>query len=75
MPKKINPVRAQIIGYKLDKLISESNTTKSEVARRVGVNRSQLTRILKGAQYPSMDLLVGFADHFQVTTDYLLGRE
>ena len=75
MPKKVNFIRARIIGYKLNKLIEKSEISKSELARILGVDPAQITRILKGAQYPSYDLLVGIADFFEVSTDYLLGRE
>ncbi len=74
MPKKINPVRAQIIGDKLDKLISESGVSKSEVARAVGVDPSQITRIIDGSRYPSHELLIDLADYFNVSTDYIYGR-
>lgn len=74
MPKKINPMRAMVIGYKLNKLIEESEVSKSELAKYLGVNPSQITRILNGSGYPSFDLFVGIADFFGVSTDFLLGR-
>lgn len=75
MPKTTNPVIARTIGRKLDTLISESDTSKIEVARTLGVDPSQMTRIIQGTQYPGLELLIGFADFFNVSTDFILGRE
>ena len=75
MPKKVNPARAKTIGYKLNKLINASDTSKSEVAKSLGVSPSQITRIIDGSRYPSLELLIGLADFFHVSTDYLLGRD
>ena len=65
----------RIIGHTLNTLIEASETSKSQLARILGVDPAQITRILKGSQYPSYDLLIGIADYFGVSTDYLLGRE
>lgn len=75
MPKKIKAARARVIGDKLSELIEIHGTTKSAVARGVGVDPSQITRVIKGTQNASIDLLEDLADYFDVSTDYLLGRE
>lgn len=75
MPKRINTALASTIGGKLDELIDEFATSKSVVADDLNVERSQITRIINGSRYPSLELLVDFADYFKVSIDYLLGRE
>ena len=75
MPKKINAALAQRIGGIFDELISESGKSKSEVARDLNIEPPQVTRIIQGTRYPSLELLIDIADYFGVSTDYLLGRE
>lgn len=75
MPKKINAALAKTIGDRIDELISESGTSKIEVARALDVAPSQITRIIKGERYPSLELLLDMANYFKVSTGFLLGRE
>lgn len=49
--------------------------TQNELSERIGINRSVLNRIEKGTRPVRDDELEIFADYFNVTTDYLLGRD
>lgn len=75
MPKKANPVRAQIIGYKVKKLMKQTGTTQSQLAQAIGRDQTAISRIVNGVRCPSLELLIEIADYFDVSTDFLLGRE
>jgi transcriptional regulator with XRE-family HTH domain len=49
--------------------------SQDETARIMGVSRPTLANIETGRQEVSSFFLVGFANLFGVTTDYLLGRD
>lgn len=58
-----------------NKLINErekSGLSQSEVARRIGIDNSSLSRIESGTRKVSSDELRKFASLYGVTTDYLL---
>ncbi|WP_430795513.1 helix-turn-helix domain-containing protein [Bacillus altitudinis] len=48
--------------------------TQKELANRIGLNNSVLSRIESGNRTVNDSEINLFADFFQVTTDYLLGR-
>ena len=51
----------------------KSNTQK-ELAEKIGVSASQLSRIVSGeTRTVSSDILIGVAKEFKVSTDYILG--
>ena len=49
--------------------------TQNELSERTGINRSVLNRIEKGTRPVRDDELKIFADCFNVSADYLLGRD
>ena len=51
------------------------NLTQNELSEYTGINRSVLNRIEKGTRPVRDDELEIFADYFNVTADYLLGRD
>ncbi|AFI29137.1 MULTISPECIES: helix-turn-helix domain-containing protein [Bacillus] len=62
------------IGNVIRSLREKRNLTQKELASRIGLNNSVLSRIESGNR-PVNDTEINlFADFFQVTTDYLLGR-
>lgn len=55
-------------------LREENNWTQAELARRVNMDSSYISKIESGARKVSSNELARFAEVFHVTTDYLLGR-
>ena len=63
------------IGDKIKELRQGRNLTQSILAQRLGVTKSVVSGYENSTTYPSFDVLLGIADIFNVTTDYLLGKE
>ena len=51
------------------------NLTQADVANALGVSSVVYCRYETGARQPSIDMLVQMANIFDVTVDYLLGRQ
>ena len=51
------------------------NLTQADVANALGVSSVVYCRYETGARQPSIDMLVQMANIFDVTIDYLLGRQ
>lgn len=58
----------------LSDLISDSGKTLREISRESGIGASQLSSYQSGASEPNMSSLVGMADYFNVSIDYLVGK-
>lgn len=56
-------------------LIKEKKTTKYRVAKDCGLNINIFTFWESGRQKPSLDALIKIANYFNVSIDYLVGRE
>lgn len=59
---------------RLSELIESKNITKKEFAEAIGVPPPQVTYYL-GNREPNYDKLVEIANYFNVSTDYLTGRD
>lgn len=59
---------------RLQKLIKEGGLSNSAFARKIGINPRTLSSYLSGTVDVPSRVLVDFADFFDVSTDYLLGR-
>ncbi|WP_050696682.1 helix-turn-helix domain-containing protein [Anaeromassilibacillus senegalensis] len=46
-----------------------------ELAKKIGVKKQSISNWENDNILPSIEMLVKIADYFQVSTDYLLGRE
>jgi putative transcriptional regulator len=62
------------MGYaeKLQKLCALRNLDQSALARKVGLSKSSISRILSGAQEPKLRLAYDLAKALGVTLDYLV---
>jgi transcriptional regulator with XRE-family HTH domain len=60
---------------RLKALREERNLTQNEVATAISTNQRNIGRWEKGENEPSASFIVSLADFFEVSTDYLLGRE
>ncbi|AKO92672.1 hypothetical protein BEH_11555 [Priestia filamentosa] len=63
------------VGERIIKLREKKNWNQRELARRAGLNYSVMNRIETGKRPTTDQELKIFADLFNVSTDFLLGRE
>lgn len=63
-----------ILTKRLVDLRENSGLSQSEVARRIGIDNSSLSRIESGSRKVSAEELSKFATLYDVTTDYLVGK-
>lgn len=62
------------VGQNIRRLREERELSQLELAKIIDINNSVLSRIESGKRDVEDFLLVKFANYFNVTTDYLLGR-
>ena len=62
------------LGEKLKALRTENHLRQDQVARLVNVEKSSISMYENDMRQPSYETLVRFANVFNVSTDYLLGR-
>ena len=61
-------------GQRISDLCNGNHITQKELAEKIGVSASQLSRIVSGeTRTASSDILIGVAKEFKVSTDYILG--
>ena len=63
-----------MLSKKLKALREDSDMKQSELAEKLNVGRSTIANYESGKITPSYDILIKYADIFDTTTDYLLGR-
>ena len=61
-------------GNKLKAIMKEKRYTQKDIAEVMGVKRQAVSQYCNGVTVPTVDKLEKLADHFGVSTDYLLGR-
>jgi transcriptional regulator with XRE-family HTH domain len=62
------------IGERIKELREAKGWTQLELAQKMGINNSVLSRIEANKRPVEDILMTGFADLFEVDADYLLGR-
>ncbi len=55
-------------------LMEKRGETQESIAKAAGKTRQTISQYVNGISEPKYDVLVKIADHFDVSTDYLLGR-
>ena len=61
-------------GQRISDLCNGNKIKQKELAEKIGVSASQLSRIVSGeTKTVSSDILIGVAKEFKVSTDYILG--
>ena len=60
---------------RLLELREEKNLSQSDIANAINTSRTNIGRWEKGTNEPSSSALIALADYFEVSIDYLLGRE
>lgn len=63
-----------VLGDRLRKIRERKNLTQKRAASIFGLTNFQLSRYERGEANPDPDLIAKFADYYEVTGDYLLGR-
>lgn len=64
-----------MVGKRLKMLRLERNLTQAQVAAAVGLSNRTISFYENEERFPPNDVLVKLADFFNVSTDYLLGRD
>ncbi len=62
-------------GTILKQLRKSHGLTQKELGVKVGLSKAVVSKYENGMGYPNFDTLIQIANHFGVTTDYLLGVE
>ncbi|MFD1956496.1 helix-turn-helix domain-containing protein [Paenibacillus thailandensis] len=62
------------IGSRIAKLREDRGWTQEQTASKLGISRAALSHYEKNRREPDTDTLAKFADLYQVTIDYLVGR-
>lgn len=62
-------------GERLKELRKSKNLTQEQLANIFYLNKSSISRYENNTQLPENDLLQSIADFFQISVDYLLGRD
>ena len=68
-------VRVVLIVERIKDLLSTEKISQYALAKRTGISQSAISNWLSGKKEPSIDSLWRIADYFDVTVDYLIGRE
>ena len=63
------------IGERIRELRLENNLLQKELAANIRIASNTLSQFESGKANPSYDVLISIANFFEVSTDYLLGRE
>jgi transcriptional regulator with XRE-family HTH domain len=61
-------------GDRISHLRETAKLTQEELANRLGITRAALSHYETGRREPDYETLVKFADFFEVSLDYLVGR-
>ncbi len=64
-----------MFGQKLKELRSSKNRTQQQLADYLGISRAAYSHFENSRNDPDRETIVKLADYFNVSTDYLLGRE
>lgn len=62
------------IGERMQELRKSAGVTQSDIAKLCGSNQTTIAKMENGQTRPSVDVLIGLADYFDVSLDYLCCR-
>ena len=63
------------LGYRLKLLRMENGLSQGDLGRLLGVSKVSVSNYEKGTRVPSMDVFLMIMKIFNVSADYMLGRE
>lgn len=64
-----------ILGYRIKELRKENEMSQEDLGKLLGVSKVSISGYEKGTRIPSLEVLNGLLDVFNVSADFLLGRE
>ena len=64
-----------ILGYRLKELRKNNNMSQDELGKLLGVSKVSVSGYEHGTRIPSMEILVMILNIFNISADYILGRE
>lgn len=64
-----------IIAVRLRQLMDGSGTTQQELADKTGCSRQAIAQYMDGSNAPNIDKLILIAEFFNVSIDYLVGKD
>lgn len=64
-----------ILAVRLRQLMYGSGTTQQELAEKTGCSRQAIAQYMDGSNAPNIDKLILIADFFNVSIDYLVGKD
>ncbi len=62
-------------GKRLKKLREEKNLTQNQLAEQLSVNRDALAKWETDRAFPDLIMIKSIAEFFDISTDYLLGKD
>jgi transcriptional regulator with XRE-family HTH domain len=63
-----------IVGDRLKQLRVAERLSQANIAKAAEVNQPSINRYEKGVTTPPLDILLWYADYFDVSLDYIFGR-
>jgi len=63
------------LGYRLKQLRKDKNMSQEELGKLLGVTKVSISGYEKGTRVPSMEILIQILEVFNISADYILGRE
>ncbi len=63
------------IGLRIKELRKEKSLSQEKLAKELGVGRTTITRWETGERYPELEKVVEISNFFNVSTDFLLGKQ
>lgn len=63
------------LGSKIKHLREQNNINQKELAKKLAISNVQLSRYESDERRPDYETLTKIADYFNITVDYLLGRQ
>ena len=65
--------RKEIFSQRLFQVRKENGETQEQLAKFLGVGKSQISEMENGNTYTTLEKLVLICEHYHVSSDYLLG--
>jgi len=59
---------------KLTNLMKDKNISQKELAKRIGIDETAMSRYVNGSRTPRIDILANLARELDVTIEYLVGE-
>lgn len=66
---------ANVFGERLELLMNERKLSQVQLADALEIKKQSINSYIKGKSRPELDALIRFADYFDCSVDFLLGRE